>query len=192
MTSKVRVATTSAYHVPGSQRAGASTASQRVARASHHRCAAAAHHDGQCVDLQVRERQRQAASCAHHVPGSQRAGALTASQRQACTHRLRATTTSASMACQWQQARMLSKLYSTAVVASILGFLLQRLMGGKHDLGYLSSIYRLLLGCIAIACACLFCIMLITPACVFYPRIRHVLALVDRLDGRRTRGRGSR
>ena len=44
-----------------------------------------------------------------------------ASQRKACTHRLRATTTSASTACQWQQACMLlSRLHSTAGVASIL------------------------------------------------------------------------
>ena len=134
MTSRVRVATTSAYHVPGSQRAGASTASQRVARASHHRCAAAAHHDGQCVDLQVRERQRQAASCAHHVHVSQPADASTASQRQACTHRLRATTAHAGCA---SQACRLSKLHSTAGVASILGFLLQRSMSGRHDLSYL-------------------------------------------------------
>ena len=111
------VATTSAYHVPGSQRAGASMASQRVARASHHRCAAAAHHDGQCVDLHVRERQRQAASCAHHVAGSQPAGASTASQRQARTPRLRATTAHAGCA---SQACRLSKLHSTAGVASIL------------------------------------------------------------------------
>ena len=43
------------------------------------------------------------------------------SQRQACTHRLRTTTTSASMGCQRQQACMLlSRLHSTAGVASIL------------------------------------------------------------------------
>ena len=113
----LRVATTSAYHVPGSQRAGASTASQRVACASHHRCPAAAHHDGECVDLQVRERQRQAASCAHHVAGSQPAGASTASQRQGRTPRLRATTAHAGCA---SQACRLSKLHSTAGVASIL------------------------------------------------------------------------
>ena len=114
----LRDVTTSAYHVPGSQRAGASTASQRVARASHHRCAAAAHHDGQCVDLQVRERQRQAASRAYHVHVSQRAGASMASQRQACTHRLRATTTRGG--CAWQACRLESLLHSAAGVASIL------------------------------------------------------------------------
>ena len=36
-------------------------------------------------------------------------------------------------------------------------------------------------GCICFLCLCLLCIMLITPACVWNPRIRRVLALVDRL-----------
>ena len=113
-------------------------APQRVARASHHRCAAAAHHDGQCVDLQVRERQRQAASCAHHVHVSQPADASTAAQRQACTHRLRATTTRGG--CAWQACTSLHSLHSAAAGASILGFWLERVMSERHDLRCVASL----------------------------------------------------
>ena len=61
-----------------------------------------------------------------------------ASQRQARTHRLRATTTRGG--CAWQACTSLHSLHSAAAGASILGFWLERVMSERHDLRCVASL----------------------------------------------------
>ena len=123
---------------------------------------------------------RVATTSAYHVPGSQRAGASTASQRQACTHRLRATT---HVGCAWQwqcqACHCHCSLHSSAAGASISSFLLQGLMSESHDLHWLHR-SKASAG-VAFALCSLFGIMLMASARVWNPRIRRGLALFYRL-----------
>ena len=69
------------------------------------------------------------------------------------------------MACEWQACMLLSSLHPAIGATSILGFLPQLFMSGRHDLQSLASIYRLLLGLHCCPVPAAFGIMLMAQVC---------------------------